>query len=112
VGQFRGAPELNWPSRSIGEILQASGRGQPYRPYRCCRVFFRGGDPIHDPLFKAVLQEHLRDTIGIPHLHLDELYRFAERAVQAAVAMPPQSTVKTMRAWAEIRHNWCYMCGA
>ena len=67
--------------------------------------------PLYDPQFKALMQEHLRDTIGIPHRHLDELYRFAERAVQAAVAMPPQSIVKTMRAWAEIRHSWCYMCG-
>ena len=67
--------------------------------------------PMYDPQFKTLLQEHLRNTVGIPYRHLDELYRFAERAIQAAIENAPQSIVKSMRAWAEIRHDWCYMCG-
>lgn len=67
--------------------------------------------PMYDPQFKVLFQDYLRTTVGIPHSQLNELYRFAERAVEAAIAPVPRSMVKAMRAWSEIRHNWCYMCG-
>jgi hypothetical protein len=67
--------------------------------------------PVGDPLFRTLYLEHLRDTIGIPSAHLNELYRASVRAVQASLAPIPASVAKQMKAWAILRHQTCYMCG-
>jgi hypothetical protein len=71
------------------------------------------GDQSHptDPAFRKALTEHLRDTVGIPSRTLDELYRFSHRAILAASATTPTSTLKQLRTWALLRHPKCYICG-
>jgi hypothetical protein len=68
--------------------------------------------PHGDPLFRKLFTEHLRDTVGIPREIFDELYRASVRAVEAAISPIPGSVEKRMRAWAELRHPCCYMCGS
>lgn len=55
--------------------------------------------------------EHLRDLVGIPSRHLDELFRHSERAVSASLAKTMPSVEKRMRSWATLRHPKCYICG-
>ncbi|WP_348261790.1 HNH endonuclease [Telmatobacter sp. DSM 110680] len=70
-----------------------------------------GDVPTYEVAFQRLFKEHLRDVVGIPGKILNEMYRFGQRAVEAALQGAPMSLQKQMRAWALNRHHWCYMCG-
>lgn len=66
---------------------------------------------IDDPAFRKELIALLRDYIGIPHRTVDELFRFAQRAVMAALETLPNSLRAQMEMFAIRTHPHCYMCG-
>ncbi len=66
---------------------------------------------ISDPGFKKEFVTLLRDYVGIPSRLLDEVFRFSQRAVLAALEPLPKSLQKRMQTWALHHHSHCYMCG-
>ena len=66
---------------------------------------------IDDPAFRKEFTVLLRDYVGIPSRFLDELFRFSQRAVNAALEPFRKSVQDQMLAWAMRVHPNCYMCG-
>jgi hypothetical protein len=67
--------------------------------------------PPRDPAFRSELTTHLRECVHIPYRHLDEVFRFSQRAIIAALQPLANSTKNRLRDWALRRHSHCYMCG-
>lgn len=68
--------------------------------------------PLYDPAFKREFYLLLRDYVGIPNRLQDEAYRFAFKAVQAALESVKGSTLNQIYNFAIRKHPNCYMCGA
>ncbi len=68
-------------------------------------------DGLSDPGGRKIFTQYLRDTLGIPSRHLDELFRYGERAVLASLEKTAPSLESRMRSWALLRHPRCYICG-
>lgn len=66
---------------------------------------------IQDPSFRKEFAALLRNYVGIPAGLLDELFRFSQRAVSAALEPLRHSVQKQMEAWTLRVHPHCYMCG-
>jgi len=66
---------------------------------------------IDDPAFRKEFTGLLRDYIGIPHRTIDELFRFSQRAVMAALEVLPKSLRTQMEIFGMRSHPHCYMCG-
>jgi hypothetical protein len=64
-----------------------------------------------DPLFRKEFTELLREHTSIPQRDLDELFRFAQRAIQAALEPLTKSFRTQMRNYSQRSHPKCYMCG-